>query len=78
MLDDPSFFSGDMEGFVSLEVMEDYNLEELKGIGAGGPSRKKKAKVAPQEVNLDIKYNAPINSKHQLQLKQLKKQPEKY
>ena len=54
MLDYPAFFSGDMEGFVSLEVMEDYNLEELKGIDVGGPSRKKKAKVESQEVNLDI------------------------
>ena len=49
VLDDPAFFAGDMEGFVSLEVMEDYNLEELKGIGADGPTRKKKAKEQPQQ-----------------------------
>ena len=47
VLDDPSFFAGDMEGFVSLEVMEDYNLEELRGIGTEGPTRKKKAKKQP-------------------------------
>ena len=47
VLDDPSFFAGDMEGFVSLEVMEDYNLEELRGIDGEGPSRKKKAKCRP-------------------------------
>ena len=54
MLDDPSFFAGDMEGFVSLEVMEDYNLEELKGSGDGGPARKKKAKGESQEVTLQF------------------------
>jgi len=53
MLDDPSFFAGDMEGFVSLEVMEDYNLEELKGSGDGGPARKKKAKGESQEEQED-------------------------
>ena len=42
VLDDPSFFAGEMDGFVSLEVMEDYDLKELTGIGAGGPARKKK------------------------------------
>ena len=47
VLDDPSFFAGDMEGFVSLEVMEDYNLEELRGINVEGPTRKKKAKEQP-------------------------------
>lgn len=47
MLDDPSFFAGDMEGFVSLEVMEDYNLEELRGINVEGPTPKKKAKEQP-------------------------------
>lgn len=47
VLDDPSFFAGDMEGFVSLEVMEDYNLEELTGIDYEGPTRKKKAKKQP-------------------------------
>lgn len=47
VLDDPSFFAGDMEGFVSLEVMDDYNLEELRGINVDGPSRKKKAKKQP-------------------------------
>ena len=26
-LDSPSFFAGDMEGFVSLEVLEDYDLD---------------------------------------------------
>ena len=55
VLDDPAFFAGDMEGFVSLEVMEDYNLEELKGSGDGGPSPKKKVKEASQEVNLHFK-----------------------
>lgn len=47
VLEDPSFFAGDMEGFVSLEVMEDYNLEELRGIGVEGPTRKKKANEQP-------------------------------
>ena len=42
VLDDPSFFAGEMDGFVSLEVMEDYDLKELTEIGAGGPARKKK------------------------------------
>jgi len=55
VLDDPSFFAGDMEGFVSLEVMEDYNLEELRGIDVEGPSRKKKAKSRPSvKVYLEI------------------------
>ncbi|CAH3141790.1 unnamed protein product [Porites lobata] len=45
VLDDPTFFSGEMEGFVSLEVMEEYNLEELKEINVDVPPRKKKAKV---------------------------------
>ena len=47
VLEDPSFFAGDMEGFVSLEVMEDYNLEELRSIDVEGPTRKKKAKEQP-------------------------------
>lgn len=47
VLEDPSFFAGDMEGFVSLEVMEDYNLEELRGIDVEGPTRMKKAKEQP-------------------------------
>ena len=47
VLEDPSFFAGDMEGFVSLEVMEDYNLDELRGIDVEGPTRKKKAKEQP-------------------------------
>ncbi|KAL9960204.1 hypothetical protein ACROYT_G033626, partial [Oculina patagonica] len=47
VLDDPSFFAGDMEGFVSLEVMEDYNLEKLRGINVDGASCKKKAKKEP-------------------------------
>ena len=52
VLDDPLFFAGEMDGFVSLEVMEDYDLEELTGIGAGGPVRKKKVKEQPlQKVN---------------------------
>ena len=46
VLDDPSFFAGDMEGFVSLEVMEDYNLEELD-VDVDGAPRKKKAKEQP-------------------------------
>ena len=51
-MDDPSFFAGEMDGFVSLEVMEDYDLEELTGIGAGGPARKKKIKEwSLQKVN---------------------------
>ena len=51
-LDDPSFFAGEMDGFVSLEVMEDYDLKELTGIGAGGPARKKKIKERSlQKVN---------------------------
>lgn len=55
VLDDPSFFAGDMEGFVSLEVMEDYNLEELRGIDVEGPSRKKKTKSRPSvKVYLEI------------------------
>ena len=32
--DDPSFFAGEMDEFVSLEVMEDYHPVELAGIGA--------------------------------------------
>ena len=52
VLDDPSFFAGEMDGFVSLEVMEDYDLKELTGIGAGGPARKKKIKERSlQKVN---------------------------
>jgi len=47
VLEDPSFFAGDMEGFVSLEVMEDYNLEELRGTDVEGPTRNKKAKEQP-------------------------------
>ena len=47
VLDDPSFFAGEMDGFVSLEVMEDYDLEELAGIGAGGPAQEKKIKERP-------------------------------
>jgi len=55
VLDDPSFFASDMEGFVSLEVMEDYNLEELRGIDVEGPSCKKKAKSRPSvKVYLEI------------------------
>ena len=27
VLDDPSFFVGEMDGFVTLEVLEDYDLE---------------------------------------------------
>ena len=51
-LDDPSFFVGEMDGFVSLEVMADYHPEELAGISAGGPAQKKKIKERPlQEVN---------------------------
>ena len=51
-LDDPSFFAGEMDGFVSLEVMEDYDLKELTGIGTSGPTRKKKTKERPpQKVN---------------------------
>lgn len=52
VLNDPTFFSGDMEGFVSLEVMEEYNLEELKEINVDVPPRKKKAKVQAEQVNL--------------------------
>ena len=52
VLDDPSFFADEMDGFVSLEVMEDYDLKELTGIGAGGPARKKKIKERSlQKVN---------------------------
>lgn len=47
VLDDPSFFAGDMEGFVSLEVMEDYNLEQLRGADVDGSPRKKKPKKQP-------------------------------
>ena len=54
VLNDPTFFSGDMEGFVSLEVMEEYNLEELKGINVDVPPRKKKAKVQAVQVNLVV------------------------
>ena len=46
-LDDPSFFAGEMDGFMSLEVMEDYHPEELAGINAGGPAQKKKIKEWP-------------------------------
>ena len=56
-MDDFSFFAGEMDGFVSLEVMEDYDLEELTGIGAGGPARKKKIKEwSLQKVNC-LKYS---------------------
>ena len=52
VLDDPSFFAGEMDGFVSLEVMEDYDLKELTGIGTSGPARKKKIKERSlQKVN---------------------------
>ena len=50
LLEDPSFFAGDMEGFVSFEVLEEYNLEELKGNIDGGATRNKKAKKGSQEV----------------------------
>ena len=51
-LDDPSYFAGEMDGFVSLEVIEDYDLKELTRIGAGGPARKKKMKERSlQKVN---------------------------
>ena len=30
-LDNPSFFTGDMGGFVSLEILEDYDLDSLRG-----------------------------------------------
>ena len=50
LLEDPSFFEGDMEGFVSFEVLEEYNLEELKGNVDGGRTRNKKAKKGSQEV----------------------------
>ena len=57
VLDDFSFFAGGMDGFVSLEVMEDYDLEELTGIGADGPARKKKIKEwSLQKVNC-LKYS---------------------
>ena len=52
VLDDPSFFAGKMDGFMSLEVIEEYDLEELTGIGAGGPAWKKKMKERSlQKVN---------------------------
>lgn len=54
VLNDPTFFSGDMEGFVSLEVMEEYNLEELREINVDVPPRKKKAKVQVEQVNLVV------------------------
>ena len=54
VLEDPTFFSGDMEGFVSIEVMEEYNLEELKEINVDVPPRKKKAKVQAGQVNLVV------------------------
>ncbi|CAH3197173.1 unnamed protein product [Porites evermanni] len=53
VLDDPTFFSSDMEGFVSLEVMEEYNLEELKEINVDVPPRKKKAKVQAGQEQMD-------------------------
>nr|XP_058959017.1 ATP-dependent RNA helicase DDX24-like isoform X4 [Pocillopora verrucosa] len=59
-LDDPSFFAGEMDGFVSLEVMEDYHPEELAGISAGGPAQKKKIKERPlQEDNLEQTVTTP-------------------
>ena len=45
VLDDPAFFSGDMEGFVSLEVLEDYELEETQL-----PIPKKKLKPQSNKV----------------------------
>ena len=46
VLEDVSLFADDdMEGFVSLEVLEDYNLVEFEnGEVENGPTRKKKAK----------------------------------
>ncbi|XP_066030068.1 ATP-dependent RNA helicase DDX24-like [Pocillopora verrucosa] len=49
-----------MDGFVFLEVMEDYHPEELAGISAGGPAQKKKIKERPlQEDNLEQTVTTP-------------------
>ena len=50
LLDDPSFFSGDLEGFGSLEVLEEYDLEKWKGGVNSGPTKKKRAKKDSDEV----------------------------
>lgn len=62
VLDDPSFFAGEMDGFVSLEVMEDYDLEELTGIGAGGPVRKKKVKEQPLQKDNDKQTDTTLST----------------
>ncbi|XP_068714327.1 ATP-dependent RNA helicase DDX24-like [Montipora foliosa] len=49
VLDDPSFFSGDLEGFGSLEVLEEYDLEKWKGGVNSGPTKKKRAKKVCDE-----------------------------
>lgn len=49
VLDDPSFFSGDLEGFGSLEVLEEYDLEKWKGGVNSGPTKKKRAKKDSDE-----------------------------
>lgn len=80
VLDDPSFFAGDMEGFVSLEVMEDYNLEELRGIDVEGPSRKKKAKSRPSVKGDQEKSDAtplPKSEEKKKKASQLKKKKKK-
>jgi len=76
VLEDPSFFAGDMEGFVSLEVMEDYNLEELRGTDVEGPTRNKKAKEQPLMQNEQEKSDAmPLTKSEEKRKKaaQLKK-----
>ncbi|XP_022781216.1 ATP-dependent RNA helicase ddx24-like [Stylophora pistillata] len=62
VLDDPLFFAGEMDGFVSLEVMEDYDLEELTGIGAGGPVRKKKVKEQPLQKDNDKQTDTTLST----------------
>ena len=55
-LDDPAFFSGDMDGFVSLEVLEDYDLEQIKGGESVEPIPPKKTKFKKEKVRLTNEY----------------------
>ncbi|XP_066030505.1 ATP-dependent RNA helicase DDX24 isoform X1 [Pocillopora verrucosa] len=83
VLDDPSFFAGEMDGFVSFEVMKDYDLKELTGIGTSGPARKKKIKERPpQKDNQEQTDTTPLtqlekSTKNDQQTKGKKKRKKK-
>lgn len=77
MLDDPSFFADDMEGFVSLEVLEDYNLEEVRGGSDGGPTRKKKAKKGFQEDPEDQPETSSVSTSGEKKKKPANKKKKK-